>query len=193
MKQIVKLSLVLLLVCVIVAGVLGGVNELTAARIEALNAKKTQEAYGAVLPSSEGYRVLQDEAFRLVVNGQKIKILTLLEANDGQGYVVETQFSGAQGEITMVVGVNKELCCTGISIIQHAETSGLGANAASSAEVGTAFREQFKGQDGSLALRKNGGEIDALSGATITSRAVVNATAAAIEAVRSLQEGGADA
>ena len=193
MKQIFKLGIVLFLVCALVAAVLGGVNELTAERIEALNAKKTQEAYSTVLPSPEGYQVLQDEAYSLDANGQKIKILTLSESNSGQGYVVETQFAGAQGEITMVVGVDKELRCTGISIIKHAETSGLGANAASSAEVGRVFRAQFIGKNGGLALRKNGGEIDALSGATITSRCIVNATAAAILAVQNLLEGGSPA
>ena len=66
------------------------------------------------------------------------------------------------------------------------ETSGLGANAASTAEVGVNFRKQFVGEDETVALKKAGGNIDALAGATITSRSVANATSAAIQAVKAL-------
>ena len=95
-------------------------------------------------------------------------------------------FSGAQGKITMAVGVDNDYKCTGISIISHSETSGLGANAASTSEIGVNWRAQFVGEDSTIALSKTGGHIDALSGATITSKAVTNATATAIEAVQSL-------
>lgn len=186
MNQILKLTLVLFLICAIVAAVLGGVNELTAGRIAEIQEKKTAEAYGAVLESAEGYEDLQIKAYTLTANGQKIKIEKISRAANGKGYVVETSFSGAQGNISMVVGVNNSFKCTGISIIKHSETSGLGANAASTAEVGVNFRAQFKGQDDTIALRKDGGRIDALSGATITSRSVTNATLAAILAVQSL-------
>ena len=185
MNKILKLTFVLFLICAIVAAVLGGVNELTYRRIEALQAAKTAAAFGAVL-ESESYTTLDVSSQTIVANGQKIKINSISEADNGKGYVVETTFSGAQGNITMVVGVNKAGKCTGISITEHSETSGLGANAASSAEVGVNFRNQFKGQDETIALSKDGGRIDALSGATITSRSVTNATLAAILAVQAL-------
>ena len=186
MKNILKLSLVLLLICAIMAGVLGVVNELTCRRIETLQAEKTAAAYGAVLASPEGYETLSDQPYTVNAKGQKVKILRLSRAKNGAGYVVETQFSGAQGNITMVVGLDVSLQCTGISITRHAETKGLGEYAASSAETGVKFRAQFVGQDAGIALTKEGGEIDALSGATITSRSVVNATLAAILAVQEL-------
>ena len=185
MNKILKLTFVLFLICAIVAAVLGGVNELTYQRIAQLQAEKTAAAYNAVL-ESEGYTDLGLAPQTIVANGQKIKIKSIAEANNGKGYVVETLFSGAQGNISMVVGVNKASKCTGISITEHSETSGLGANAASSAEVGVNFRNQFKGQDETIALTKAGGKIDALSGATITSRSVTNATLAAILAVKAL-------
>ena len=95
-------------------------------------------------------------------------------------------FSGAQGNITLAVGVDADFKCSGISVIKHAETSGLGANAASSADVGVNFRAQFVGEDESIAITKAGGKIDALTGATITSRALTEATATSILAVKSL-------
>ena len=99
---------------------------------------------------------------------------------------METEFSGAQGTLVMMVGVSRQLRCTGISITQHSETSGLGANAASTAEVGVKFRAQFVGQDESIALSNAGGSIDALTGATITSRSIAGAVAESIRVVKSL-------
>ena len=180
MNKIVKLTLVLFLVCAVVAGVLGGVYVLTADTIEAQRAAKENKAYATVLESENGYAGVWFDAEKFP------SIDRIAKANNGAGYVVVTTFSGAQGSITMAVGVDKELKCTGISIIEHSETSGLGANAASSAEVGVNFRAQFVGQDESVALKKSGGEIDALTGATITSRSVTNAVAEAIRVVTSI-------
>ena len=70
--------------------------------------------------------------------------------------------------------------CTGVSIISHAETSGLGANATKED-----FRAQFVGK-ANVAVTKDGGDIAALTGATITSRAVCDGVNAAIEAAASV-------
>ena len=184
--KIFKLSMVLLLICAIVAGVLGVVNFITEDTIAARQAEKTAKAYAAVLESASYTDVPFDAAaFPNVDN--------IAQADNGKGYVVMSTFSGSQGNITMAVGVSNELKCTGISIISHSETSGLGANAASTAEVGVNFRAQFVGVDSSVALKKAGGSIDALTGATITSTAVTAATANAIEAVAALLQGGAAA
>lgn len=197
MNKILKLTLVLFLICAIVAGVLGVVDLITYEPITTYQTEKSNAAKAAVMPVSvpEGtdpYVELDLKALGLATtinaNGQKIKILSVSEATDGSGYVVETEFSGAQGTIVMMVGVSRDLSCTGISITQHSETSGLGANAASTAEVGENFRAQFVNVDKNVQLKKAGGEIDALSGATITSRSVTNATAAAIMFVESLQQ-----
>ena len=196
MKTVLKLTLVLFLICAIVAGVLGAVDLITRDRIQNYQTAKSNAAKAAVMPVSlpEGQELYKELNLKelgipttLNANGQKIKILSVSEANDGAGYVVETEFSGAQGTIVMMVGVNHSLRCTGVSITQHSETSGLGANAASTAEVGVNFRAQFIGVDQNVQLKKAGGEIDALSGATITSRSVTNATSAAIRFVEALQ------
>ena len=196
MNKILKLTLVLFLICAIVAGVLGVVDSITRGPIHAYQTNKTNEAYAKVMPvdTAEGEEKYQavdlsklDISTTQTVNGQKIKIRSVSKAANGSGYVVETEFSGAQGTIVMVVGVNNNLQCTGVSITKHSETSGLGANAASTAEVGVNFRQQFVGVQKNVQLKKAGGEIDALSGATITSRSVTNATSAAIAFVEALQ------
>lgn len=179
MNKIVKLTIVLFLVCAVVAGVLGVVYVLTEDAIEQSNRAKSEKAYAAVM-AADSYEAVEfdHDAFP--------KINSINKASSGEGYVVVTTFSGAQGLIKLAVGVNNDYKCTGISIISHSETSGLGANAASSAEVGVNFRAQFVGVDDSVSLSKSGGEIDALTGATITSRTVTAATANAIAAVESL-------
>lgn len=179
MNKIMKLALVLFLVCAVTAGILGVVNEITKDRIAEINRLATVAAYSAVL-DADGYDTLEADtsAFPTV---DKISCAT-----NGAGHVVELTVPGAQGLITVAVGVAPDYTCTGISIISHSETSGLGANAAAQSEVGRSFREQFIGTDENVALTQSGGAIDALSGATITSNAVTTAVATAIRAVKAI-------
>ena len=178
MNKILKLALVLLAVSAIVAGVLGIINELTYPVIDAQKQAKTAEAFASVLKADRFDEVEFD-------NPDFPTVLTVHKA-EGVGYVVTSKFSGAQGNITLAVGVDNDYKCTGISVIEHSETSGLGANAASTGEVGVNFRKQFVGQDESIALANAGGSIDALTGATITSRAITGAVAESIRVVKSL-------
>ena len=179
-NKVVKLSVVLFLICAATAAILGIVNALTWERIDQMTHQKEYEAYAAVLGSESGYEDVDFDrsAFPSVDSVKR--------SNDGNGYVVTSTFSGAQGNITMACGVGNDLKCTGISIIEHSETSGLGAVAAATSEAGVAFREQFVGQGADIALSKAGGSIDALAGATITSTAVTGATATSIACVESL-------
>ena len=179
MNKILKLAIVLFLVCAVAAGALGFVNNLTAPIIEAQAQAKTAAAFASVM-QADGYEEIEfdKEAFPTVD--------TIHRATNGAGHVVTSTFSGAQGNITLACGVDPDFKCTGISVIEHSETSGLGANAASTAEVGVKFRAQFVGQDESIALSNAGGSIDALTGATITSRSIAGAVADSIRVVKSL-------
>ncbi len=182
MNKILKLTIVLFLVCAVAAGVLGGVNELTYERIAEQAAAKTREAFAAVMIADDFPEVPFDKETFPTVD----RINQAIKGGDVVGYVVTSTFSGAQGNITLAVGVNSDYTCNGISVIDHSETSGLGANAASTGEVGVNFRAQFVGQDESIALANAGGSIDALTGATITSRAITEAVAESIRAAKSL-------
>ncbi len=178
MKNIVKLAVVLFLVCAVVAGVLGAVDLVTADRIAEQERIKTQKAYATVLEADDYQDVDFDkEAFPTIDK--------IAKAGD-KGYVVTTTYSGAQGSITMAVGVDTEHKCTGISVISHAETSGLGAKAAEQSEFGRTWRAQFIGQGDDVRLKKAGGDIDAITAATITSNAVAGAVAESIRAVEAL-------
>ncbi len=87
------------------------------------------------------------------------------------------------GEILLMVGVGNDGAVTGVEVVSHSETSGLGANATKEE-----FRSQFKGVSQSVAVTKDGGQIDALTGATVTSRAVCDGVNAALSCY---MEGGA--
>ncbi len=180
MNKILKLALVLFMVCAVVAGVLGVINELTYPVIDAQKQAKTAAAFSSIM-KAERYDPIE-------FDDPDFPTVTSIHAADGgeAGHVVTSVFSGAQGNITLAVGVDRDLKCTGISVIEHSETSGLGANAASSGDVGVKFRQQFVGQDESIALSNAGGQIDALTGATITSRAITEAVATSIRAVKTL-------
>ena len=180
-NKIVKLAVVLFLICAATAGVLGVVNALTWERIDYQSHQKEYEAYAVVLDSASGYTEVEEFDHDTFPSIDKV-----LQSNDGNGHVVVSTFSGAQGSITMACGVGSDLTCTGISIIEHSETSGLGAVAAASSSAGESFRAQFIGQGKDIALSSAGGLIDALAGATITSTAVTNATATSIAVVESL-------
>lgn len=182
MKKVLKLAGVLFLISAIVAGILGVVYDLTKDRIAQLNTDKTNAAYASVLEA--------DEYTEVPYTGDNTTIQKISEAKDSSGqtigHVVEVVESGSQGSITIIIGVDNDNKCTGISITKSSETSGLGAVASSSSDKGVAFREQFVGKGSDVALEKNGGDIQALTGATITSTAVTRAVASATGACESL-------
>lgn len=182
-NQIVKLALILCAVSAIIALALGFFNELTKDKIAERSAQKTAEAYSDVCAAGEDYST------ELALPADDTTITKLVEAKDASGntvgYVAETTFSGAQGMITMIVGLDDELDCSGVYITSHSETSGLGAKAAETTEG--AWREGLIGEGDGLALTKDGGDITAISGATITSRAVTNEVQAVIDAVNAVK------
>lgn len=172
---IARLAITLLLITAVVAAALAGVNAITAPKIEALNAQKTQQAIEAVLPGG-GQPVDYTDETGLVGTVYK-----------GQaGYAVEVKPSGFNGAVTMMVGVDASGKVLGISIVNHTETAGLGAVAAADTTAGNAFRSQFAGMSGSVSVKKDGGQVDALTGATITSRAVCTGINAALSVVAAL-------
>lgn len=177
MKKIIKLALILFVVSAVVAGVLGGVYVLTKPNIDAYATQKTIEAYSAVTEA------VVDPSRTETVEGNADGITKVTPCEDGNNYVVELTVTGSQGAITMAVGVDKEnAVCTGISIISSSETSGLGAEASKDY-----FKDQFPGMDSTnVHITKDGGQINAITGATITSRAVTNGAAAAIDYVANM-------
>ena len=167
----VQLVVTLFLISAICAVLLGLVNNITAGPIAAANEAATNAAMQAVLPA--------DSYEQVEYTGGNALVTAVYKAGDA-GYVVQVAPSGFGGNLDVMVGVGADGTCTGVSIISHAETSGLGANATKED-----FRAQFVGK-ANVAVTKDGGDIAALTGATITSRAVCDGVNAAIEAAASV-------
>ena len=172
---VLRLSLTLLVIAGVVAAVLAGVNMVTGPMIEKLNVEKTQAAIEAVLPGG-GEEIAYTDSTGMV---------KAVYASD-TGYAVQVAPSGFGGAIDMMVGVDKDGNVLAISIISQSETAGLGAVAAATTSAGEAFRGQFAGTSGSVAVSKDGGTLDAITGATITSRAVCAGVNAALDCVGNL-------
>ena len=171
-KYVLRLALILLAITAVVAALLAFVNSITAPIIEQLNAEKTQKAIEAVLPGG-GDSVDFTDATGLVSVVYKGE----------SGYAVQVAPAGFDGPITMMVGVGFDGNVLGISVIKHTETAGLGAVAAATTSAGESFRAGFVGQSGSVAVTKDGGVIDSITGATITSRAVCDGVNAALDCI----------
>lgn len=173
MKQMLKLALTLFLITAIVAGVLAGVNLITKPLIEKSNQEKILVAVEKVLPGGgEKLDIALSEGISQVYASEK-------------GYAVLVESPGFGGTIQMMVGVDKAGKVLGISVISQSETAGLGAVVAANNTAGEAFRNQYVIGQAPYALGSN---IDALTGATITSKAVTNGVNLAVSYVREVLE-----
>lgn len=171
---ILRLTLVLFLITAVVAGLLGAVNLLTKDKIAENTKKKAEDAMR---------EVLQAEHYDPMPLTDADKNTGISEAYTCEnGYIVRVSKNGFGGAIDMMVGIGLDGTVTGISVISHAETASLGANC-----TREDFRSQFVGANDALAVSKDGGTIDALTGATVTSRAVVDGVNVALAFVKEVQ------
>lgn len=185
MSDIIKPASVLLIVCIVAAGLLGYVNQITAAPIAAQEELAKQESMTAVLPDAAEFGEEEE------INDGNITTITPALDSDGNeiGYAVAITTRGFSAGLQLMFGVDTEGVITGLSVVNCSnETPGLGANAANES-----FYGQFAGKSGEVAVTKDGGDIEALTGATITSRAVADAATEAINYVtENYLEGGAN-
>ena len=169
----------LLLICAIVAGVVSFVYALTAERYEENIQKTKNEAIEAIF-NVEGLTFVE-----MTAEGIEEPVYKVYNGEVLVGYCVEVASSGFGGDIRLMVGYTADTSVLGVRVISHAETPGLGSKVA---EDG--FLSRFVGSVDSVTL---GDEIDAISGATISSRAVtegVNRAFAVLQSVLS-ENGGA--
>lgn len=200
MNKIVKNTVILTAITVIAGVALGGVYEVTKAPIAQAQENAKQEAYKEVFEDADEFAALkvnEKEAAQAVkdagVDGAVIN--EAAEAKKGGetiGYVVTaTDKNGYGGDIQLSVGIQSDGTVSGISILSISETAGLGMNAQK-----PAFMNQYAGKKTDhFYVSKDGGEgekIDALSGATITSRAVTGAVNASLGYYKNVLGGNAD-
>ena len=170
---VLRLTLTLLLITGVVAAALACVNAITKDAIAANQEEKTQAALKQVLPDAGTLE-------KMTLTGDTGIVREVYVS--GNSYAVKVAPNGFGGEVNLMVGI-ADGKVTGISVISHAETPGLGAVAGANNAKGEAFRGQFVGTSGELVL---GQQVDAMSGATITSTAVVTGVNAALRFVETL-------
>ena len=188
MKSMVKLGLTLFAICAVAALALSLTNQATAPVIEQLNIQANNESRQIVLPEATEFKKLENSVFEGVGNIDKGIIAEVYEgsnASDVVGYTIKTLPKGYGGEIELIVGISKDGKVTGLNIGNMTETPGLGSKAK---EPG--FKDQFNekpAKELKVVKGKASGDdqIQAISGATITSAAVTKGVNAAIEVFNS--------
>jgi len=180
-----SLVIVLAVICLVSAAILGLVNKVTVGPIQANTEKTVQESLRTVMPIDGDYEDVTDQysgdPVTVDVTGVSVPVKAVYKAAE-EGYVVETMSpNGFGGALDMMAGVDNDGNVTGIAIISHAETSGLGSKS-----TDPEWQAQFKGVNGTIGVTKDGYQINAITGSTIPSRAVCDGVNAAIAVVETL-------
>ena len=169
--------IVLTLISVIAAGALAYVNKITAGPIEENKARTLAEGINTVLGVSDAQ--VQETKTVQDANGNDV----IIYATDKGVAVQAIDPNGFGGKLSVLVGFDDEGAIKGYTVLEHAETPGLGAKA------GSWFQKGEKGDiigknpgQKELTVSKDGGEVDAITASTITSRAFLRAVNVAFHA-----------
>lgn len=164
---------VLVIICVVMSGLLAKTNEITDPIIKAAEAKAAEEARMEVLPGADGFEQVE-------IAGVPDSVTGVFQASNGAGFTfsLTTQGYGGRNTLKMAVGIDMEGKLTGVKVLDHKETQGLGSKITSN----EGFYGQFPGLDAAGAAGA-----DTISGATFSSnyyKAAIADAFAAFEQVR---------
>ena len=185
-KYIAKLAGILMAISAIVAALLGVVNGVTHEKIAEIQAQKLQTSLQAVFPGATFTEVaVTDELVAVAASANaESGLAAIYEASTG-GYAIEVLPTGFGGSIDMIVGIDAEGAVVGTSVISHSETAGIGTKIAADKpnQNGVGVLTQFNGRtagEGNLFTVNSGSnQVDAISGATVTTKAVTRGINAA--------------
>lgn len=171
-KQTIHLTLSLLIITAIAAFVLALVNAVTEDTIYLRQEAARQEAMACVAPGADHFSALYSEDATID------RISAAYQGTQFVGYCVEVSPNGFGGAISLMVGINEGGSITGVTILEHSETPGLGSKAEQ-----PEFLDQYLGLSGTISVNGSGNSISAITGATITSKAVTEGINTALQAV----------
>lgn len=164
----------LLVICLVVAALVSLVNEVTKTRYAEIQKAEQQNAMAKIFGLTEvSCTDLGDGMYEISRDGQFL------------GYCVQTTTAGFGGDMTLMIGFYSDCSIAGVQVLSHSETPGLGAKVNDSG-----YLAQYGGKSGELTL---GEDVDAISGATISSRAVLAGVSAAQETLKMHITPGGDA
>ena len=180
-STLINMLLALFVITAVSGGVLGLVYGFTKDAIAEVDQKKNEAAIQAVLPL-EGDITYQADTMLFSYDGVDVTFPCNLayDANgDFKGAAIKTSEGGFGGKIDMMVGILADGTIKGTSVLSHSETPGLGANMTGK------FKDQFVDKNPAeftLKVKKDGGDVDAITAATISSRAFSKAVDKAYQA-----------
>ncbi len=187
-SSITNMVLVLVGVALITGGILAYVNHITEAPIK-LQAEKTLADGIKVVMGGVQLSVAENDTIKQTIKGKEAVFVihkTVDSNKQDLGVAVESTTGGFGGDLKVLVGFDKDGNILGYTILQHAETPGLGAKA------DKWFQKDGKGSiigknpnKDNLTVKKDGGDIDAITASTITSRAFLLAVTQAYNAYKS--------
>ena len=187
MNKIIKNTLILAAITVVSGLVLGAAYEVTKGPIAQTQAKQKQEACQAVYPEADSFEAMdvdqkaaKEAIKKMGTNATVDEVYSAVMDGSEAGYVITvTDKDGYGGDIQITVGIMSDGTVNGISFLSISETAGLGMKATEP----SFYNQYVNKQADKFVVSKDGGDgeqIDALSGATITSRAVTGAVNTAL-------------
>ena len=186
-SSLTNMVLVLTLVAVIMGGVLAYVNHLTEGPIQQQKDKALADGIKAVMVCDDLQVTKTDEIRQNDAKGKEM-LFTIYQVQDANGQnlgaAVESTTMGFGGDLKVLVGFNPEGQILGYTLLEHAETPGLGAKADKWFQKGEKGDIIGKDPKEPLTVSKDGGQVDAITASTITSRAFLLAVNNAYKAYK---------
>lgn len=179
-KGIFKATAVLVIICFIIAAALASTNMLTEDAIAARAAEEQTSAMRRIVQADKYNRKTLD------YGGETAEYYIAESDGEIKGYIFITEENGYGGADSVMTGINTEGKIMSVEILDVSnETVGLGQNAAK-----PEFKDQFSGKSGRLEVTKSGekGKIETITGATITSQAIIGAVNEAFEQYKLAKE-----
>lgn len=187
LSKIVKYALTLFAVTVIASGSLAYTYSVTADRIERMRLREQINAVKIVCPNAEGAEIIKDDKV-LKKAAEKVEILkaVFIVKKDSKpiAFAMLTAPRGYGGPMSVVVGLTAEGEVTGVKVLEHKETPGLGDKVV----LGQGFLSQFKGKKPEDPVQVKE-DVEAVSGATISSKGVTQGVRAALDAYTAIKAG----
>ena len=178
-KEVLKPTITLFVICLIVALLLSATNLMTRDKIDKMNKQTEASSRALVLPGATSFEDSKDKSYAVGKKG-----------NDILGYVFTTKAKSYGGDLSVMTGIGKDGKVTGAVILSISDTPGLGLNAQKES-----FRNQYKQAvpEKGFEVIKSGsagdGQIEAMTGATITSKAVTNCVNQAVVQYQKIKGG----
>lgn len=173
-NKIFKPVVVLVVICIVVTGALAATNQVTAPIIEAATIAAENAARTELLPEAEG-------AFTQVEGVEVANVSAIYVADNGTGTVITSSAKGYGGDVVVMTAINPDGTIKQIKVTEQAETKGIGSKVVDT----PSYWENYVGVSAAQPLVLNQ-DVDAVTSATVSSMALINAVNAAIEAYNAI-------